>query len=544
MRKKAVAGVLSVQAIAGTDVVLLGVNMTEEGSRGVLGFAIERTDHTEDERYWLRGFKTFKETDPEVPGCPVSTMEHPVQSFLWGDFTAKRKHSYTYRIVAMRGKPKNLVQGESVEIRIDTEDDTAGTHAVYFNRGVAGSQAYARKFHNKPPNDIPDRQAWKWLSRSLEEALLDFIRQASGDRYALRAAVYEFYYPPVLEALKTASESGADVKIIFDARQTSSKNYPNEQNRKAIDAASITGLTTPRDKTPSYISHNKFIVLLEDGEPRQVWTGSTNITTGGIFGQSNVGHVVRDSEVAAKYLDYWERLNDNPEAKDLRPWTEQQTPVPPVRPVGGSTAAVFSPRSSLEALEWYAECMDTANSAVFLTAAFGINDLLEAVLAEDKDYLRYVLLDKKDEDMDVISRDEDNRFAVGGVLGETALGRWMAENLTGLNTHVKYIHTKYMLIDPLDEDPLLITGSANFSDASTKNNDENMLIIRGDGRVADIYLGEFMRLFNHFYFRYVTARAGEDRVASGTGHLAPDDRWREEYYRDGPKQRQRLYFAG
>ena len=46
------------------------------------------------------------------------------------------------------------------------------------------------------------------------------------------------------------------------------------------------------------------------------------------------------------------------------------------------------------------------------------------------------------------------------------------------------MHTKCALIDPLGDDPVVITGSANFSDASTKNNDENMLVIRGDAAVA------------------------------------------------------------
>ena len=130
----------------------------EETSREVLGFAIERIDHTEDERYWLRGSRTFEETDPGVPGLLVSTLEHPFQSFLWGDYSAKTRHSYTYRVVAMRGKPKKLEPGEEVEVRLETEDDAAGTHAIYFNRGVAGSQAYARKFGNKPPDEVADRE--------------------------------------------------------------------------------------------------------------------------------------------------------------------------------------------------------------------------------------------------------------------------------------------------------------------------------------------------------------------------------------------------
>ena len=56
---------------------------------------------------------------------------------------------------------------------------------------------------------------------------------------------------------------------------------------------------------------------------------------------------------------------------------------------------------------------------------------------------------------------------------------------------------------PLGADPVVVTGSANFSKASTTDNDENMLIIRGNTRVADIYFTEFNRLFNHYYFRAV-----------------------------------------
>jgi phosphatidylserine/phosphatidylglycerophosphate/cardiolipin synthase-like enzyme len=543
MRNKAVNGPLSLRAIAGTYVVLLGIDMEEDASRGVLGFAIERTDHTEDERYWLRGLRTFEETDPAVPGLLVSTLEHPFQSFLWGDYTAKSRHSYTYRVVAMRGKPKKLEQGEEVEVRIETEDDSAEKHAVYFNRGVAGSQAYARKFDNKPPDEVTGSEAWRWLSRGLEEALLAFINQAEGGRHALRAALYEFQYKPVLEAFGAARDRGVDVKIVYDARTTISKKYPAEANREAIANTGIEDLVIPREATPSYIAHNKFVVLLEDGEPQQVWTGSTNITDGGLFGHSNVGHQVRDPAVAVKYLSYWEHLSDDLEARQLRPPVEEATPVPEGTPEADKTTILFSPRSSLRALEWYAERMDEAKTSLFLTAAFGLNELIERVLEEDKDYLRYVLIEKEDEDMEVLSRDPDNRFAVGATYGDTPLGNLLAERLTGLNKHVMYVHTKYALIDPLGDDPLVITGSANFSDASTKNNDENMLVIRGDSRVADVYLGEFMRLFNHFFARNLVGRQRDPSTSHHT-HLRPDDSWRVAHYRGGAQQKERLYFAG
>jgi phosphatidylserine/phosphatidylglycerophosphate/cardiolipin synthase-like enzyme len=119
------------------------------------------------------------------------------------------------------------------------------------------------------------------------------------------------------------------------------------------------------------------------------------------------------------------------------------------------------------------------------------------------------------------------------------------QTVPDLNGHVKFIHTKYMLIDPLGADPLVISGSANFSNASTKNNDENMLLMRGEKRVADIYLGEFMRLFNHHYFRSLVKKFNQSDPATGKrGFLAPDDSWRLSYFVEGTsKKLEREYFA-
>ena len=98
------------------------------------------------------------------------------------------------------------------------------------------------------------------------------------------------------------------------------------------------------------------------------------------------------------------------------------------------------------------------------------------------------------------------------------LGQWVVETTTrelGLNKHVAFIHDKFLLSDPLGPDPVVVTGSANFSKASTTENDENMIIIRGDARVADIYFTEFNRLFFHYYFRSVvqqlSARNGQQQ---------------------------------
>ena len=346
MRKKEKHGYLSVNAIAGSYVVLLGIDVVSGSQTELLGFAIKRTDHTENEEYWLKGFKTFEATDPAVtPGGLVSTLEHPIQGFLWGDYTAKPNHSYTYTVVAMKGSPKNLVQDETVAVNISTEntdngaDADNGTHAVWFNRGVAGSQAYARKFKNAPPDKIPNNEAFKWLSRGLEEAMLAFIARANGTNFSLRASVYEFQYQPVLKAFAQARDAGADVRIVFDARHNA-KDYPAEKNMEAIKQAGIEGLCIQRTANPSYISHNKFIVILDNDKPTQVWTGSTNFTEGGIYGHSNVGHVVRDQKVAQSYLDLWKELSGDPQARELRPWNENKSPVPGGDPPDGQTICI------------------------------------------------------------------------------------------------------------------------------------------------------------------------------------------------------------
>lgn len=546
---------ISVHAVAGSYVVMLGMDATAKGVKGLLGFAIHRTDHTEKEAYWLKGFLTFEETDEgRNAGESAHILENPVQDFQWGDYTAKPGHKYTYKIVPVYGKPKNLIEGDVVEVSVKTESDEDGINDIYFNRGVAGSQAYVRKFGNKSPEDVPDRAAYVWLSRGLEEALLAFIGQAKGKGWELRASLYETVYGPALQSFSDAVKRGVDVKIVFDDKRTGKGEMKStgKANWKAINKNKIKDIVIPRNASGVSISHNKFIVLLKNNKPVAVWTGSTNITTGGIFGHSNVGHAVQDETVAQTYLDYWETISQNPSAKIFRPWNDSHTPV---NNPGHKTQMIFSPRGSLEALENYAAIMNKAKSSVFLTAAFGVSTQFAEIFFKEKGYLRYLLLESKGRGRSVdyvnkISENEYNRIALGAIIESNELENWHKENLTNLNVHVRYIHTKYMLVDPLSDRPITITGSANFSEASTKSNDENMLIIRGNKRVADIYIGEYMRLFKHFYFRNKINQAKYKNVSTGDGkprkkYLKSTDYWTKKYYvKNSVREKERLLFNG
>ena len=102
----------------------------------------------------------------------------------------------------------------------------------------------------------------------------------------------------------------------------------------------------PRE-TNSAISHNKFLVLLRDGVPQAVWTGSTNITWGGLFGQCNVGHLIRDPDVAARYLDYWTALSADPAYAQIRPANTAASPTPGTPPKPGiAPCSARGPRST------------------------------------------------------------------------------------------------------------------------------------------------------------------------------------------------------
>jgi phosphatidylserine/phosphatidylglycerophosphate/cardiolipin synthase-like enzyme len=514
MRKINAASDLKVVAIAGTHVVILGLNLPEEHCNGLLGFSIHRTDHTESESYFLEGMKCFTETDPGFPaGSLYPTNKHPIQGFQWADYSAKPKHRYTYTITALGGSPADLIPIAATSVKISTEKDDAKKHNVYFNRGTAGSQEYIRRFGNLAPNKVvPSNAAFDWLSRGLYEAMTAFVTDCIASKHALRIAAYEFYYEPFLKVIKNAVDQGVDIQIVYDGK----KDIPKTKNEKAIKKFGLSRLSTPRTEGPSYISHNKFMVKLdENGEPFSVWTGGTNFSEGGIFGHSNVAHVIEDTDIAKHYLSYWDALKEDLAQAALKVRTEAISAVPNNPPPVGSTA-LFSPRTNLDALDYYADLAMGATDGLFMTFAFGLNDVFKAVYKNSTAPFRIALLEKatrgfaKGEEAAKLAEEKEiqklrnlaaNTFAIGEFIKTNEFDGWMKERLTGLNKNVNYVHNKFMLIDPLSDDPIVIAGSANFSNASTTNNDENMLIVRKNKRVADIYFGEFMRLYSHFAFR-------------------------------------------
>jgi hypothetical protein len=428
MRNKEQKGDLSIQAIAGTHVVLLGMDLPKQECPGLLGFALRRKDHTEGEKYWLSGYKTFKSVEPSPPpGILYSTRQHPIQGFTLSDFSAKPEHVYTYEAFALRGSPTEPQLSEKVAVKIRTESEHGRTHHVHFNRGAAASQEYTRRFGDKRPEDV-GTAAFTWLSRGAGEAIADFIGRAVGPDWGLRVGAYEFTDETVLKALGAARDRGADVQVLYHAEDDEQKI----SNEKAIQNFQLGNICQPRNAQGLTLSHNKTIVLTKDGAAQAVLTGSTNFSIGGIYGHSNVVHVCEKNDVAAKYLWLWNELKKNtPRTADTGVLVGK-TPLPD-DPLAKQITSIFSPRDTLKALGWYAEQARGANDALFMTFAFGMNKRFQDAYRNGNAKLRYALMEsmsgptrtkaqREANEAAIIElrKMKENKFAIGSRLGKGA----------------------------------------------------------------------------------------------------------------------------
>lgn len=573
-------------AVTGTNTISFAIQATESAKKELLGFSVERIDKAENQRYFMYGFKVF----PSVIGSPdaktqVSTYDHPIQSFLWDDFTAKPEREYEYIFYPLRGEPKNIDRSAlPIPVKVRTErlfgDDE---HDIFFNRGVASSQAYNRKFNNKNPNKLPaekKQEALDWLSRNLDDAILSFINNAKKND-TLLCCFYEFRYKPVADALKAAIDKGVNVKIIIDAKINESfdkegnliESFPREDNLETIKKSKIPkNNIILRTARKSYIQHNKFMVLLKGkaSKPIEVWTGSTNLSEGGIHGQTNVGHWVKNEATAKSFYLYWELLSGDP-GSQLEDSTSARSKnsqflsdvaelcnIPESLddiPVG--ITPVFSPTSTLKILDLYANLVDSAAESSHITLAFGVNKRFKDLLADNNasNHIVFLLLEKKDkaktgdEESFVKINASNNAYTAWGSYLKDPIYRWAKETnakILQLNKHVSYIHSKFLLVDPLSDDPIVVTGSANFSENSITKNDENMLIIRGNKRVADIYFTEFNRLFFHYYFRSVleATSAFSDARPEGSLFLMETSKWTSKYKQGSFRQKRVQLLAG
>lgn len=552
MRRTA-SGYVRVRAVSGTHVVFLAFDMKESDATGLMGFAIQRTDFIDNETIWLRGNKTFSSIRLSTGIEDASSREHPFQAFQWADYSAKPGYKYKYRVIPIYGSPGALIEKSAISVTIETEPLTGTKHDVHFNRGAIASQAFVKRFPGMTLDEA-GAPAYAWLTRDLLPGLLGFIGKAKGQAYSLKAAIYELNWPEVLAAFKAAKASGAEVKIIYHGKD----DETGLANDEEIAKAQIKSLCVPR--VNAKLMHNKFIVLSKNGKPVSVWTGSTNFSRNALHGQLNVGHAIHDKALATRFLAYWTELKGDPESNDLKDWAGSENALPPPDD-SDSLTPIFSPHRGRGVFDWWID-LASEPKPLFMTFPFGIVADFRPVFDQNDGVLRFALLDKYVNggnaasraaavaDIERIRRHENIGMALGNNIFVDWVDGWHQEG-PGIGVNVNWVHSKFMLIDPLGKKPVTLTGSANFSEASVNTNDENMVLIRGDSRVADIYFGEFMRVFAHHRFRESVKRHIDQYGSAAFNTWKPQDLfedWRKwvpgHFKKNSGHDIKRRYFIG
>ena len=69
-----------------------------------------------------------------------------------------------------------------------------------------------------------------------------------------------------------------------------------------------------------------------------------------------------------------------------------------------------------------------------------------------------------------------------------------------------------IVIDPFGDNPVVVTGSHNFSKSASTKNDENFVVILGHHEIAMHYAINAMQTYNHYRWRaYLEEAEREDR---------------------------------
>lgn len=533
-----------VKAYAGTNGVLLAMDLAEPRRNGLLGFAIEKQQGAKP---WLFLFNSLTfpgkaHTFPRFHATPSDIA--PLQKFRWADYAVNPGMTLHYRVHLAYGTADAVQLGESLQLTITSDDGQPSNQSVMFNRAVAASQAFQRKFPELDAlisaNKHMPIEAWpdaprQWLENGLLAHLLGFIERAVDDQWALDIAIYEYQLQAIVDAVNAAFARGVQVRVLYHARPDDEDTTINQASLAALPPASKRGRVTHN------IFHNKFIVLsrvdASGQQPEAVLCGSTNFTANGVYRQANVVHVLDDESVAASYLQTFEQVWVQPD--DLgatRDWVSEHNPINPQQPL----FAGFSPRTGGADLQEFVRIIGAAKKDVLFVTAFSLPDaVLNALLGQPHDdILRYGLQNTASR-ITGFHADRSAEFAATALLN-TGLEGWLRENMKGQKGNL-LVHTKAVVTDFTSDSPTIISGSHNLSASASNGNDENYLIIRGDTDLADRYGLELLRFYEHYRFRYFAKKLALKQVSP----LAVDDRWTNDYYVEGDlRQLSRLRFAG
>lgn len=582
---------VAARAYMSPSLVLLAFDWPDgEGRQDFLGFAIRRTPGFKDlatgdvaASDWLPNRVGFN--GPPAEGQPdFPSADAPVQKFMWWDARLEglaAGDTLTYEIFPVCG-PSDAAQ------RIETDRGTIEVKlpqhvemgvGTWFNRAVMSSQAFSRKLKalGLGPNDAPsDEQALDlrtWLANGMEKPVPDFIH---GDGDSIVGAIYHLTDSNWIEPA-FAQASSKKISLVYDAHVEKDKNGKEKENPNQGAIDSLTRLRfEPRDKTN--IMHNKFLVrgtklLSKSGAvPAAVACGSANYTTEGLTSQANLIHTFESPELAQLYYERFQLLKDNPAKKATAKGAKWSRTIS----VGDAGIRVFySPEPGKAgddsiSMETIVQAVHSAQSSVVFAlftptdkllrdACFAVGDagkmmfgLVNRIAENEPEEPQATATGKIPADqlaaVEIYHRSRENKDTIGAEYfsgDDVPPGFEREMNIFPGEGRPPYppviVHHKFIVIDGETDSPIIYTGSANMSGNSVFGNDENLLEIKGSPRLAQIYLAEFLRLYEHYrarahYIWWVKSGKPNEGFA-----LRPNAGWAKSHYQPGtPEYKARL----
>jgi len=296
------------------------------------------------------------------------------------------------------------------------------------------------------------------------------IAAIDGATTTVDIAVFGFDHPSITQAVLRAHARGIAVRLVGHGEELSTSN-----GLKALQAAGVPMVLRPS----SALMHHKFMVI--DGV--DVAFGSMNFTTYAATQNDENLVFVRSPELAAIFVGELEqmfagRFGSKKTARAVRP----EVPVE-----GGTIGLHFSPKE--DTLTRLREVIGTAETRIyFLAFSFTLSEVATDLIAARARGVEVVgVFDKGSASS---SWSQDDALAAAGV-SVFVDGNDNTSGFAGGR-----LHHKVMIIDAGGVDPIVVTGSYNWSASATNSNDETLAILRGKSLVAP-FVGEFCRVYGH-----------------------------------------------
>jgi phosphatidylserine/phosphatidylglycerophosphate/cardiolipin synthase-like enzyme len=338
----------------------------------------------------------------------------------------------------------------------------------------AGTNPKIKAYFNQPVNTaFSSGTNASYLPNLVDDTLVAYINRA---KYSIDIAIYELQESSgmahISAAIDTAHAHGVAVRIIYDGKD-------NLSNLSQI-TSSIPRLASPSGSSYN-IMHNKFMIIdanSTNAADAIVWTGSFNWTLTMFNNDYNNAIIFQDQPLAQAYLaefnQMWGSSTATPNAANSKFGPFKTATTAHTFTIGGSTVNLyFSPSDGTN--NQIINAINTCNKELF----FGIYTFTEGPNASAISTLYATSGNTVKGIMD--------QFSLGYTAYNT-LSPVMGANLRIYNGSYVY-HNKFMVVDPdyTSSDPLVTTGSHNWSNTADTKNDENMVIVH-DSSIANQYL--------------------------------------------------------